>query len=174
MFKTIDYSELKKLESLLNDEVIDQEEYNKKVAQMCSVGSEESANQSSDLIKHFLMFAVIVAFCAAFAIFIYTSNQPQQERDYANVSQHTYDRVLNERNMLQGYKDAVRDFYLDNAVLVIEDGGNIYHRYGCPNIPEEYSYMLYNTENAKGMGYKECSTCFGMSQEDFCTKYIEY
>ena len=62
---------------------------------------------------------------------------------------------------------AVEDFYLDGAVLVLEDDDIYYHRYNCPTLPDNYSFWCYNNEAAEGEGYLPCPTCFGIDKEEY-------
>lgn len=86
----------------------------------------------------------------------------------------TISSLTSQKNRLEGYEAVVKYFYLDSAVMVIEGGGNIYHRYGCPKLPSQYTYWLYNIDSAIDRGYRQCPTCFGQSIDDFCKAHIEF
>ena len=55
------------------------------------------------------------------------------------------------------YKDKA-DFMDDYIVIVPDDGTNLYHSYGCSKL-DTSSFWAFNTEAAKGEGYKPCSKC---------------
>lgn len=176
----IDYDNLKRLESLLDDGVIDQSEYEEKVRQVVFSDTENTTEkQASNMAvgsdkSKILLFAVIALVVLSIVLGVQLatySTQLQEANDkYASKTQELNAEI----DDLRGYKTAVRDFYLDSAVLVIEGGGNVYHRYGCPEIPMVYTYWLYNVDAARDHGYRECSTCFGDSADAYCKKHIEY
>ncbi len=64
-----------------------------------------------------------------------------------------YDLLL--ENFDQGEK---LDFYEEHAVVVADDGTNIYHTYGCSYLDTSY-FWIYNTEAAIGQGFKPCPHC---------------
>ena len=51
-------------------------------------------------------------------------------------------------------------FYDRHIVFIADDGTNKYHNYRCPYLDTSH-FWAYNTENAKGQGYKPCSYCCG-------------
>lgn len=51
-------------------------------------------------------------------------------------------------------------FYDRHIVFIADDGTNKYHNYRCPYLDTSH-FWAYNTENAKGQGYKPCSHCCG-------------
>ncbi len=61
------------------------------------------------------------------------------------------------RDNANKYKDKA-DFMDDHIVIVADDGTNIYHSYGCSKL-DTSSFWAFNTEAAKGDGYKPCSKC---------------
>lgn len=183
----LDYDRLKQLESLLDDGVIEQEEYDKKVLQMVqkksnkeepdsektdSSGSlhqenkEDKQNTKSNIIIVALIALALIASVLGYQL--YTVSEELKDKD------NRIESLQSEITSLRGYRSAVKDFYLDSAVMVIEGGGRVYHRYGCPEIPNTYSYWLYNVDAARESGYRECPTCFGDSADVFCKKHIEF
>ena len=51
-------------------------------------------------------------------------------------------------------------FYRMYAVIVPDNGSNLYHTYSCPNFaPAAYQFWIYNKEAAESRGYLPCSEC---------------
>ena len=51
-------------------------------------------------------------------------------------------------------------FYERHAVIVPDDGSNLYHKYGCNDL-DTSSFWIYNVEAAKGKGYVPHKKCCG-------------
>ncbi len=83
-----------------------------------------------------------------------------QETKIANLNKQVED-------LQDDYFDAVMEnlqqlsklsFYEDYAVVVPDDGTNLYHTYGCDYLDTSY-FWIYNIEAAIGKGFKPCSHC---------------
>lgn len=78
------------------------------------------------------------------------------------------------KNKAEKYEDALKEFYLDNAVVVIEGDSKYYHRYGCPNTVMgrggEYRYNVFNVDLAKMQGHSKCPVCFGEDADTYMNK----
>ena len=168
----IDYEKLRQLEVLLDDEVINQEEYNAKVAQLCSVPinniSETTKAVSKDK-KSSVTIVLAVVICALLAacLYLYAAVDKWQKE-----AEHFRDRIVTISKELTSYKFAVNDYYLDYAVYVIEGDNTYYHRCNCDSFPSDYTYCIYNIDKAKEIGYKECPLCFGEDAEQYVKNHF--
>lgn len=73
------------------------------------------------------------------------------------------------KNKLQKEVDALEDekwdnywelkFFRDYAEIVPDDNSRTYHKYGCSKLDTSDGFWIYNSEAAKGDGYKKCSAC---------------
>lgn len=101
---------------------------------------------------------------------VYSFYQNQQLKTELSDANYTYDLLSSRYSEVTKYK-GIAKFYLDNAVIV-KSGSNLYHRMECPKLGSEYRYRIYNTEAAKGNGFKKCTYCFGMSAEEYADKEL--
>lgn len=182
--KEIDYDELKKADDLYKDGVISEDEFTQKAAQIIGLnndavsklGVEEKGGIISWAKKNIAAVVVIALLAAALAVIGPQYGTMQSEIDNLNKTidekSSTISSLTSQKLKLQKYKDVVLDFYLDNAVLVRVGDSTYYHRYQCSTFPYEYRYMLYNIDNAKGQGYKQCPECFGTSGETYCESHF--
>lgn len=59
------------------------------------------------------------------------------------------------------YEHAQKANFMDKHIVLVEDDGTkLYHKYDCDNLPKK-SFWAFNTEAAKGNGYKPCPICCG-------------
>lgn len=165
----IDYDKLKQLETLLDDEVISQEEYNAKVAQLCSIPSinvpnvETAKAQEKKTSLATILLAVITCAVLVGGFMMYSQFNTIQ-RDLKYYREKTA--------QLSHYKSAVTDYYLDDAVCVTDTDDAYYHRLNCSSLPVEYSYWIFNVEEAIGRGYEECPNCFGEDPERYVNTHF--
>ena len=186
----IDYDELKKADDLYKEGVINEEEFKQEVANIVGLNntaaSPQNAEEKGGIIswakKNIAAVIVIALLAAALAAIgpkyatmqseiTSLNNKIEEQSKTIDEKVATISSLTNQKIELGKYKSAVLDFYLDHAVLTIE-GNSYYHRYGCPTLPDRYSYRLFNVESAKGQGYIQCPTCFGPSQEAYCEKNL--
>lgn len=179
--KSIDYDELKKLENLLNEGLINEEDYEKKATSMLGFrgnhASEPTGNGLSGWIKRNVIATVMIAILAVGVAVTGTLLATQ----YSNVEalqkslrakNATIAGLEDTKDRLLGYKAVVDYFYLDSAVLTTEND-RYYHRYNCPTLPDQYTYWLYNVEAAEDHGYSKCPDCFKYSKEDYYDYYLK-
>ena len=175
---------LAEFSNLLDEGLISQEDFEalknkkKKEADVTSVESTEPAASTNEtpnatgFIKKNLVFLIIIAVLVA-ALGVMGSKLAATQNEINDLNKTISDRdstiswYKKQESKLKVYKTAVLDFYLDNAVMVIE-GDNHYHRYNCPTFPNNYRYYLYNIDAAKANGHTKCPTCFGYSDEGYC------
>ena len=102
------------------------------------------------------------------------SENAKLTKEVQQAAERLQDKIK-ENAALSGYKNVVAGFYLDNAVVVLENDQEHYHRFGCPEIPTSagYSFWVFNSEAAIGYGCEACPTCHADSADEFCKKYIE-
>lgn len=168
----INYDKLRQLERLLDDEVINQEEYNAKVAQLCSVPI-SSTSKSTNVVpqgkKPLVTIILSVAICALIAgcIYLYTAMDKWQKK-----AEYFSDRIVTINKELTSCKDALNFYYLNDAVYTIEGDDTYYHRANCDSFPSEYTYWIYNIDRAIDDGYKECPLCFGEDAEQYVKNHF--
>lgn len=182
-FQPINYEELRKLEDILHEGLINKTDYQKKAAQMIGISSDASAipPRSTGLIgwikSNVAASLVIAALAVALAIVGSMYAGLQNEVNTLNTTIKSKDDIISslerQKKDLEGYKTAVSDFYLDSAVMVIEGDNKHYHRYNCPSFPDEYRYLLYNIDAAVDQGYSKCPTCYDYTAYDYCVKFFE-
>ena len=129
-------------------------------------------NKIASLISLFLAVALIIvgSLYAKSSSEIATLNSSVQSKDSIIAS------LEKQKSSLQGYEEAVKEFYIYGAVIAVEGDNKYYHRYNCPdtNMSEGgFSFLVFNENQAVNAGYKKCPTCFGYSDDEYCEKYIE-
>lgn len=101
----------------------------------------------------------------------YLYNQNQQLKTSLKDTEATYDDLSSRYSKVTKYK-GIAEFYLDNAVILKVGDKHYYHRMDCPKLGSDYSYLISNTEAAKGTGYKKCPYCFSLSAEEYADKEL--
>lgn len=107
--------------------------------------------------KNKVLIAVCVILAILCGILAISTASLQAQLTEAGIERD--ESVGNVRDAYMQYKDMVKYFYLDSAVIVEDNGDKYYHRLGCPNMGDFESFWVYNSENAKANGYKACGTC---------------
>ena len=51
------------------------------------------------------------------------------------------------------------NFYDNSAVIIGDDGTNIYHKYGCIRLNDSKGYWIHNIEYAEYLNYDRCPIC---------------
>jgi len=175
---TIDYDELKKLEELKREGIVDQVEFSKIATQLCGITLDQDNSETSSpersiggwLKRNVIALIAIVALLGALGFMGSKLNAIQTEN--ATLKSDLESAKHNERYNYNQYlkakksQDAVKDFYLDNAVITSEHD-NYYHRYRCSRLDSVDSFWIYNSEAAKGKGYTKCPTCFGVDENTY-------
>ena len=101
-------------------------------------------------------------------VFSLISNILQQIdiNDYTNIVREKHNTIKEkDEEFWEEFKKRLNlqqklNFYEKNAVIVSDDGTNLYHKYGCEDLDLSY-FWIYNTENAKHQGYVPHSKCCG-------------
>lgn len=182
--KNIDYDELRNLEELRSNGVLNEEEYTKKVAQLCNISfSEQQPNNSTNgnrslaqwLKKNAIAIVVIAVLIGALGFIGSKLSAVQAENTTLQSDLETakHNERYNHNQFLKAKKseDAVRDFYLDYAVITSEKD-KYYHRYGCSRIQSVEYFWINNPEAVKEDGYTECPTCFGSDAETYINNHF--
>ena len=165
--KVIDHEQLKVLESLLADGVIDQEEYNSKAMSLCGIhhtSDGQAVNNNNKTANNSLYILILVVIIALTAALAYMGTQNEQLLEENEQATRKYEHAQERANK---YLSAIKNDYLDSAVLVIEGDATHYHRYNCPDFPANYKFWIYNSEAAVDRGYIECPTCFGIDSNSY-------
>lgn len=183
--KPIDYDELKKLEKLRDEGLINDSDYNLKAADILGISQmPQSSNTETGFVswvKRNIVVAAIIVLLAGALAFIgpQYANMQSTINDLNSTiesKESTITSLRNDKNRLEGYKDAVVDFYIYGTVVAVENDKKYYHRYNCPttNMSQGgFRFLAFNEGQAEAAGYSKCPTCFGYSDEEYCKKYIE-
>lgn len=126
-----------------------------------------------------VVIAVLAGALAFTIVKLLAGNNDKAEIERLNNLVKTNEEIIDglheSEDRLKGYQDAVLNFYLDGAVVVLEDDKH-YHRYNCPvtRMPSgEFRYYTFNSAQAEAEGYSKCPACFGESSEEYCKNHIE-
>ena len=182
----IDYDELKKLEGLHNEGLINDSDYNLKAADILGISNVTQASEAGEAgivnwLKRNIIAAVIIILLAGALAFVgsqYAGMQGKINELNSTIEskESTITSLRNENNSLEGYKAAIEEFYIYGTVVAVENDKKYYHRYNCPetNMSQGgFRYLAFNENQAEAAGYSKCPTCFGYSDEEYCKKYIE-
>lgn len=162
----IDYDELQKLERLLEDEVINQDEYNAKIASICNISvNNDTIYEGKNALPIIMGFIIAILICVSVNFGIESNNLRVE-------NSRLQDRIHNLSLKNMDTSLALKLYYMDTAVLVVKGDNAYYHRYNCPDLGSNYDFWMYNVEAARGMGYKECPTCFSYSQDSYIDKFF--
>lgn len=112
---------------------------------------------SSNILLLFLLIIVII-------IYSNRENNLSEEyeekirikENYLDICQTDLDSIT--KNKSVSYTKDKLDFYNKSVVFVIKGYGNKYYSYDCMMEKvgdKRFSYLVYNPENAKGLGYKK-------------------
>lgn len=119
------------------------------------------------------VLGVVCAVMLAAMIFMSVSHNNEMTEKQAKIRtlKESEEDMRDSVSTLNAYKQEVLDFYLDNAVLVVENG-KYYHRAECPRLGNEYEYWIYNSEAAISEGYSKCPFCFSKDKEEYAEEYF--
>ena len=175
---TIDYDELKKLEDLKREGIVDQVEFSKIATQLCGITLDQDNYEKPStersiggwLKRNVIALIAIVALLGALGVMGSKLNAIQTENATlkSNLESAKHNESYNYNQYLKAKKseDAVKDFYLDYAVITSEHD-NYYHRYMCSRLNSVDSIWIYNPEAAKDKGFTKCPTCFGVDKNTY-------
>lgn len=129
----------------------------------------------------------------ASALFYYYSEYEYYHSQYiqASLENDELKRILEQKeNELCNINDSIDElsekiypmlddieFYHEHVVFRSDDGTELYHKYGCPQL-DTSEFWAYNTEYAESLGFKPCNFCSNQdypietpTRDDFIKKY---
>lgn len=101
----------------------------------------------------------IIGLCVSLCTNIFLYNENEKLSHEATLWGDKYSEKLDDIESLQQKYNSIYDeysFFHDGAVIVTESGSR-YHTYDCYHW--DYPIWIYNTENAKYLGYTPCKDC---------------
>lgn len=123
------------------------------------------AVKNKKFIIAFAAFAFVMIFTAGFLFMAavalgemgdeYKAEAEKYEEKYKTISED-YEELS------ESYKDLENlggEFFDKYAVILPDDGSNIFHRYGCSRMDSEKSFWIFNVDAAKGKGFSACTQC---------------
>ena len=92
----------------------------------------------------------------------YKAKTVKYEEKYKTISED-YEEMSESYSMLsEDYEDLEKlggEFFNNYAVIVHDDGSNVFHRYWCSKRNSEKGFWIFNIDAAKEKGFSACTQC---------------